>query len=167
MLSAGWGGGAKESVGAEGWMKAGGTIYQCFSLVNSKHKTVLLLEPKSSDNNRQTVEPFLTSVFYTQSPADWGLNIPPKALNTASCLPLYFGSCCKHTQRHMPGVCTYPSRDADKQLNRWGANKMKCKNNLTWHTTYKLTLLLLPLSSISAIRASCVLSSCGAMKRCF
>lgn len=69
---------------------------------------------------RQTAEPVLTSVFYPQSPADWGLNIPPAALNTASCLPLYFWQLlrAKHARRHMPRVCTYPSRRADKQWNR-------------------------------------------------
>lgn len=55
-----------------------------------------------------------------QSPSDWRLSIPPAALNSPSCLCLSTLALLahKHAQRHKPGVCTYPSRDADKQLNR-------------------------------------------------
>lgn len=61
-------GGSVEA--AADWMKAGGTIYHSVSLLSSQNPRLFFSTPKSSDNNRQRVEPFLTSVFHTQSPAD-------------------------------------------------------------------------------------------------
>lgn len=44
--------------------------------------------PRLSNVEAARPSPLPTSVSYTQSPADFGLNIPPAALNTAGCLPL-------------------------------------------------------------------------------
>lgn len=44
--------------------------------------------PRLANVEAARPSPLPTSVSYTQSPADFGLNIPPAALNTAGCLPL-------------------------------------------------------------------------------
>lgn len=93
----------------------------CFSLSNPKPRLL------QSYKITATVEPFLTFISVwvgllnpPSRPPHWGMSIPPAALNTPSCLCLSTLALLahKHAQRHMPGVCTYPGRDADKQLNR-------------------------------------------------
>lgn len=164
--TAGWGGNAWGSVGGRGSVESWwDNLSFCFSPLSNvlfiySHRAEI-----TTDNNSQA----FSNICILYTIPCW-LNVPPIALNTASSLPLCFDSCCTqiHTETHA-GVCTYPSRDAEKQLNRKGANKMEKKpqNNLSWHATYMLVYAFLPLASISAIRASCVVSSRGTMKRCF
>lgn len=81
--------GGASSGGWSGRMKAaGGTIRHPLPLLSTTHPGLTLLVFFDANVEAARPSPLPTSVSYTQSPADFGLNIPPAALNTAGCLPL-------------------------------------------------------------------------------
>lgn len=110
--------GGAVSGGIWGQLKSAGTIYHPVSPFQSR--IAACSKPKESPNSGAISNIHFCLSLSAQSPSDWRLSIPPAALNSPSCLCL--GTLAllahKHAQRHKPGVCTYPSRDADKQLNR-------------------------------------------------
>lgn len=100
------------------WKKAGGTIYHSVSPLSSQSLSLFSCTPKSSDNNRQTVEPFLTSVFHTQSPADWGFENSPYS-PWHSKLPASFLWQSKHTNTQRSTLQELAHTPAEVQINSW------------------------------------------------
>lgn len=111
--------GGAISRGTQGQLKSVGTIYHPVSPFQSQNPDCY--EGWEPGEGSAAIPSFHFCLGPSaQSPSDWGLSVPPAAFNTPSCLCLSTLALLahKHAQRLMPEVCTYPSRDADKQLNR-------------------------------------------------
>lgn len=98
-------------------MKAGGTIYHSVSPLSSQNPRLFFSEPKSSDNNRQTVEPFLTSVFHTQSPLTEVWTFPHSPWHSK--LPASWLWQLLHANTHRDASQELTHTPAEMQINSW------------------------------------------------